>query len=196
MRRTMLLVTAMVAALVLAAGVAFAADITCSEDPCVGTRGDDLIEGTVSSETIRALAGDDLVGGNGGGDTIYGDNGKDQGLGAEGNDTIYGGDGDDGVRLRAMRGDEDSDTVRGGKGNDVIDVATFDVPSESPETPPVDYSYGESGNDTIGARDGNVDHIDCGETNKGNKDSDTVYYDVEIDTVQNCEVENPPTPAP
>src|SRR5919107_533404 len=52
-------------------------------------------------------------------------------------------------------------------------------PIESPDTPPVDYSYGESGNDTIDAVDGNVDHIDCGETNKGNKDSDTVYYDVE-----------------
>lgn len=84
---------------------------------------------------------------------------------------------------------EDSDTVYGGKGNDVIDAARFDQPLESPDSP-VDYSYGESGNDTIYAQDGNVDIIDCGENKK---DKDTVYYDVGIDTVTNCEVENPPT---
>ena len=39
--------------------------------------------------------------------------------------------------------------------------------------------------------DGNVDIIDCGEGRK-----DTVYYDVEIDTVTNCEVLNPPTTTP
>jgi Ca2+-binding RTX toxin-like protein len=192
MRRTILLVTAMVATLVLASGVAFAATfITCSEDPCVGTNRDDLIDGTESSETINARAGDDLIAGNGGNDVIYGDNGKDQGVGYGGNDTIYGGDGDDGIIGRAMRGDEDSDTVHGGKGNDVIDAATFDDPLES-QDPPVDYSYGESGNDTIYAQDGNVDFIDCGETKGGRTERDTVYYDEGIDTVtENCEIKNP-----
>jgi hypothetical protein len=36
-----------------------------------------------------------------------------------------------------------------------------------------------------------VDHLDCGEGRR-----DTVYYDVEMDTVTNCEVLNPPTSTP
>ena len=190
MRRIIAMLSAMTVMVVLAAGVAFAADIDCLIDACVGTKGDDQIRGTENPETISALAGDDFVFSRGGDDTIYGDRGKDNLLGGGDNDTIYGGDGNEGYGTIPLVGGEDSDTVYGGKGSDVIDAAAFDTPLESPDSP-VDYSYGESGNDIIRADDGNVDIIDCGEGRK-----DTVYYDVEIDTVTNCEVLNPPTTTP
>ena len=186
MRRIVAMLSAMMM-VVLAAGVAFAAEVDCTTDPCLGTRGNDEIHGTENSDTIRALAGDDFVFSALGDDTIYLDNGKDRADGGGGNDTIYGGAGSD----RYLAGAEDSDTVYGGKGNDVINAAAFDTPLENLETQPVDYSYGDSGNDTIDAEDGNVDYIDCGEGRK-----DTVYYDVGIDTVTNCEVLNPPRTTP
>jgi serralysin len=187
MRRTLLLLSAMMMMVVLAAGVAVAAEFTCSTDPCLGTRGNDEIHGTDNPETIRALAGNDYVISNGGNDTIYGEAGKDGVDSAGGNDTIYGGDGNDGNAAIALIGGEDSDTVYGGKGNDFIDAGAFDRSLESPD-PPRDYSYGEGGNDTIDAVDGNEDIIDCGAGRK-----DTVYYDERIDTVTNCEVLNPTT---
>jgi Ca2+-binding RTX toxin-like protein len=190
MRRIVAMLSAMTVMVVLAAGVAFAADIDCLIDACVGTKGDDQIRGTENPETIRALAGDDFVFSRGGDDTIYLDNGKDRAYGAGGNDTIYGGAGNDGFGTIPLVGAEDSDTIYGGKGNDVINAAASDQPLESPDSP-VDDSYGESGNDTIDAEDGNVDYIDCGEGRK-----DTVYYDVGIDTVTNCEALNPPRTTP
>ena len=183
MRRTLTMLSAMAVMVVLAAGVAIAADVACTTDPCVGTRGDDYIDGTENPETIRALAGNDSVDGRAGGDTIYLDRGEDSVDGYTGNDTIYGGGGNDSVLVGA----EDSDTVYGGQGNDFIDAAQYDTLGS------VDYSYGEGegGNDTIEARDGNVDIIDCGAGRK-----DMVYYDEGIDTVTNCEIENPPTTDP
>ena len=129
MRRIVAMLSAMMM-VVLAAGVAFAAEVDCTTDPCLGTRGNDEIHGTENSDTIRALAGDDFVFSALGDDTIYLDNGKDR-------------------------------------------------------------ADGGGGNDTIDAEDGNVDYIDCGEGRK-----DTVYYDVGIDTVTNCEVLNPPRTTP
>ena len=54
----------------------------------------------------------------------------------------------------------------------------------------MDYGFGGNGNDTIEANDGNKDIIDCGE-NRGDKD--TVFFDVGIDTIKNCEERNPTT---
>ena len=59
--RAMLLVVAMVGALVVSSGVALAASFTCAGSPCVVPRGPDVIEGTDTAETIRALANDDRV---------------------------------------------------------------------------------------------------------------------------------------
>ena len=192
MRRTLMLLSAMMMMVVLAAGVAFAADVQCTADPCLGTRGADDIFGTGNPETINALAGNDFVVGNGGNDIIDLGSGRDSADGYEGNDTIYGGDGNDGTKSNPLAGAEDSDTVYGGPGNDYIDAAFADVPMESPDSP-VDYSYGDGGNDTIYAVDGNVDIIDCGESKRK---GDTVYYDEGIDTVTNCEVEYPQTYTP
>ena len=194
MRRTILLVTAMAAALVVAGGVALAATtvIRCSTDPCLGTDERNELIGTSNSETIKALAGDDRVIGNYGEDIIYGGKGIDGTDGHRGDDTIYGGRGDDGTGWGGkLKGAEDSDIIYGGAGNDTIDAEKDDRPSANPRAP-IDYSLGQSGNDTIYANDGNRDLIDCGENRR---DKDTVYYDEELDTIINCEVKNPTTPS-
>jgi hypothetical protein len=62
-RRAVLLLATMGVALLVAGGGAFAAAITCTTNPCVGTRDGDVITGTDSEETIKARAGDDQVSG-------------------------------------------------------------------------------------------------------------------------------------
>jgi Ca2+-binding RTX toxin-like protein len=78
-------------ALLVAGGVAFAAAITCTTNPCVGTRGGDVITGTDSEETIKARAGDDQVSGLGRRDKLYGQDGGDSLFGGRGGDTLDGG---------------------------------------------------------------------------------------------------------
>ncbi len=80
-----------------------------------------------------------------------------------------------------LRGAEDNDKVYGGRGNDEINAAQFDTGSE-------DFSFGGRGNDTIRAKDVRKDIIDCGESNNH---TDTVFYDVGLDTIKNCEIKNP-----
>jgi len=179
-----------VAALLLASGVALAATtINCTSNPCLGTTGANVINGTPAPETIKAFAGNDLVKGFGGSDETYGGDGNDLIDGFGGNDTIYGDrDGDGSAQgtdfsnpdITNLEGAEDSDTVYGGGGPDYIDAASHDEPLES-LTPPVDSSYGGPGNDRIFAVDGNEDIIDCG---KGA--GDLVIMD-SIDTPRNCE---------
>ncbi len=67
MRRAVLLVTAMVVALLLASGVAFAA-ITCGGGYCQGSNNYNKIYGTPGPDEIYGM---------GGGDTIYGKEGRD-----------------------------------------------------------------------------------------------------------------------
>jgi Ca2+-binding RTX toxin-like protein len=189
-RRAMILLIAMVGALVVGSGVALAATtVTCTSNPCPGTTGADVINGTPDPETINALAGNDLVKGFGGSDETYGGDGNDLVDGFGGNDTIYGGRNGDGsaqgtdfsnVDITNLEGAEDSDKVYGGGGPDYIDAAAHDDPLES-QTPPIDSSFGGSGNDRIFAADGNEDIIDCG-TGTG----DRVLMDP-IDTQRNCE---------
>ena len=186
-RRAMLVVVAMVGALVVGSGATLAADVLCAANPCVGTRGPDVIGGTDSAETIKASAGNDTVLARGENDLVYGGEGNDLVDGWPGIDVIYGGpDGDGSAQgtdfsARNLEGGEDSDFVYGGGGNDLIDAAAHDLPGQI-GTAPVDSSFGGRGNDQIYAKDGNVDIIDCGR-GKG----DVAYID-EIDTnVKGCE---------
>ena len=182
-RQAILLISAMVAALLFASGVALAADISCSTNLCQGTPDRDLIYGTDSAEQIDALAGADVVYANGGRDTVYGGRGNDAIEGFGNNDTIYGGSGDDGTQGIGLapinlEGGEASDKVYGGEGADWIDAAAEDTDGS------VDRSYGEEGNDYIYAIDGNEDIIDCGPGA-----NDVVRRDVGIDTIKGgCEV--------
>jgi Ca2+-binding RTX toxin-like protein len=126
----------------LAAGTASAQNvISCppTGDTCYGTPGDDLIEGSLEADTIRALAGDDRVDG------------------FNGNDKIFGGTGND-----TLLGAEDSDIVIGGPGDDTIDLVAFDVPTNPEEPAPTDRGRGGAGDDIFLAEDGNKDFINCG----------------------------------
>jgi len=66
MRRTILLLSTMMLALLLASGVALAANITCQGGPCVGTEQNDRITGSLEDDVIQALGGRDHVTGRGG----------------------------------------------------------------------------------------------------------------------------------
>jgi Ca2+-binding RTX toxin-like protein len=96
MRRTVLLLTVLLAMLVLASGVAIAATLR-------GTAGNDQITGTTLNDTIYGL---------GGNDTLLG---SSLSYDASGNDTIYGGLGDDGISGRMG-----ADSIAGESGNDYL----------------------------------------------------------------------------
>ena len=74
--------------MVVAGGVALAADITCPTDgsPCIGTNKADTMTGTSKRDDMRGLGGADTIDARGGGDRLSGD---------AGNDSLGGGDGDD-----------------------------------------------------------------------------------------------------
>ena len=123
----------------------------------VGTAGDDNISGSGVSDQIFTLEDNDTVDGMGGNE-IYGNENNDNLIGAEGSDTVY-----------------------GNTGNDAVDLASFDIPGDR------DKGYGGKSNDTIGARDGNFDIVNCGEGG-----SDVAFFDAGIDQVAaNCESRNP-----
>ena len=140
MRRLVLLLTVMAAALVLASGVALAVNR-------VGTNGHDVLKGTDGKDNLIGLGGqDDLFGKGGGSDNLVGGEGKDNVLagderrlgrgdknlvGGPGNDVVLtgkgsdnavGGDGNDFLFECCLR-EFSKDTLSGGSGNDVIDVS-------------------------------------------------------------------------
>jgi hypothetical protein len=66
MRRTLLSLTTMVVALLLACGVALAANITCPGGAWAGTEENDRLTGSQVHDEIQALGGRDLVTARGG----------------------------------------------------------------------------------------------------------------------------------
>ena len=95
MRRTLLLLSTMVLALLLACGVALAANIPCQGGPCVGTEQNDRITGSQLDDTIEALGGRDHVTGRMGDDYVDGGGGRDEITGGVGGDLLEGGMGPD-----------------------------------------------------------------------------------------------------
>lgn len=86
----------------------------------VGTKYDEVINGTNSADTIFARYGVDTVKGRDGDDIIYGDANRVTGgvetlYGGLGNDKIYGNDGDD-----VLYGNEGNDLLKGDNGNDKL----------------------------------------------------------------------------
>ena len=85
MRKTLLLLTTMALALLVAGGVALAATITCQVGVvCNGTSEADTITGIASNDTINGLDGNDFIKARGGSDKIDG---------GPNNDTMNGGPG-------------------------------------------------------------------------------------------------------
>ena len=146
---------------------------TSSGSTIRGTRGDDLICGTVGHDKILAGDGEDHVDGGLGHDTIYGQGYRDWLSGGGGVDYIYGGWGDDRIHGEAgsdvLFGGSGSDRIHGDYGGDFIDGG-----------PGGDYVYAGDGNDLVDARDGARDHIYCG------FGVDTVKADLR-DAVTDCE---------
>jgi Ca2+-binding RTX toxin-like protein len=159
--------------------------------------GDDVVDGSLHSDTIYAGSGDDDVNGRGGNDEIhggagfddlhggqgvdfldggadndrlYGEGGDDVIDGGEGIDSIWGGDGND-----TLLGGGGGDTLRGGNGADTIDGGTG-----------VDFIFGEAGADTIYGREGD-DFIQGGngdDTIRGGSGFDTVTFNRDLEAYE------------
>ena len=188
MLRYLLVISAVVAALALASGVAVAVVKN-------GGPGDDTIRGTDNPDTLRGGAGDDTIvglaardrlAGDDGDDTIDGGSGNDDLLGGSprslgdslppkespaGNDTLRGGPGDD-----FLDGYEGEDSLSGGSGSDII----LDGEGHGGQ---LDTLSGGPGNDFLLPRNtpAGQDVVHCGEGR------DTVYADRADIVGQDCE---------
>ncbi len=168
-RRLMWVVVVMGMAILLASGVALAANIR-------GTDGADTINGNAGADSLDGMAGDD---------TISGLRGSDKIVGGYGNDTLYGrskeSPEDD---PNDIRGGFGRDTILGGTGADTLEGgADNDTISAGPlQDLAVDKVYGGGGDDTISTANipASRDVVNCGGgTDKVSVDS--------LDEVADCE---------
>ena len=118
MRRFALMTTLLVSAVLLVAGVAYAATIDCNGGDCVGTNSADTMNGSPIDDKMLAMDGGDTLNGEGGMDALKGQGGGDEIFGGEGNDKVKGGFGMDRVE-----GGEGNDLVRGGTHGNANDHA-------------------------------------------------------------------------
>lgn len=136
------------------AGILLALACAALAAELIGTNGDDRLVGTARSDVISGRGGADALLGWRGADRLRGGGGPDRVVGGAGADLLLGGAG--------------TDRLVGGKGRDGFAMRNG-APLPSP------------GRDVLRARDGSVDHINCG----GGRD--TAYVDEEEDGVYNCE---------
>ncbi len=193
---------------------AITADGADGLDNLTGGEGDDTLDGGAGDDSFTPAGGaDDVVGGggldfvslsapptnrnvtlfdnlanDGEGDNIHSD--VESVSSDTGNDVIVGTD--DGNNLAANGGNDNidgrggDDVVFGGDGNDTLEGGTGDdlLFGDDPRTDPA-----LSGNDTINARDGELDTIDCGPgIDVVNADDNEASIDA------NCETINRPPP--
>lgn len=118
MKRLSILLAVMALALTMAAGVAYAATITCDGGDCNGTTEDDTITGSVNRDEIDARAGDDFVNARAGFDRVFGQAGVDELYGGGNGDFVGGGPGRD-----TVVGGSGEDGMYGADGDDRIDAA-------------------------------------------------------------------------
>jgi len=177
-RRAALFVLAGAVALVVAAGVAYAATVKCQGGMttlCVGTDGPDTLYGTAMADAMNARQGDDLLLGRRGADHMLGDTSSGQQDTTDGNDQLYGNRGKD-----WLLGYGGNDLLNGGHAND--EIYAQDISTGNPGE---DTVIGGGGNDSISANDGLFDSIDCGDG------LDVIRYDTGLDEIENCEFQNP-----
>lgn len=138
MRRATILLAVMGLAILLSAGMALAANITCKGGVCVGTNKFDSMKGSLGRDLMKGRGGNDRMNGGRGNDVMRGENGFDTMYGGYGSDRMYGQASND-----TMLGGAAHDRIYGGPGKDTI--------------------RGESGADYIVvAGDREPDSIDCG----------------------------------
>jgi hypothetical protein len=172
-------------------------------DPAVpgafgATNGDNVLNGTAAANLICGLLGNDTVNGLAGNDTLYGDacgkkariaaaqspaDGNDKLNGGDGNDLLYGAGGKD-----SLKGGRGNDKLFGGAGNDSLngeagkDTLDGGAGNDKLTGGPDANSYkGGPGDDSIAARNGKRETVDCG---SGKKDLATVDR---ADKVKGCE---------
>jgi Ca2+-binding RTX toxin-like protein len=141
MRKTLLLLTTMALALLVAGGVALAAPVTCQVGvTCKGTSSADTITGTTSNDTIKGL---------GGNDTISALDGIDKIDGGTQNDTMDGGAANDSYRFSNNFGVDSISADSAGV--DTIDFSRFTTsgvgfgltgPTACPPTQPLCIALG------------------------------------------------------
>jgi Ca2+-binding RTX toxin-like protein len=173
MKRTLMLLSTMVVALLLAGGVALAANITCppTGGPCPGTEQNDRITGSLLDDDIDALGGRDVVSARSGDDTVDGGRGRDDIFGGLGGDGLDGGGG--------------PDDIDGGPGTSAAipppvfpDPNTFDCTLNDAHTTGTQYLLGgffadDDGNDDLdGGRDNDFLSGDAGRNNLSGKGGD------------------------
>ena len=129
MRRTVLALTAMVAALILGGGIAMAAAVSGSQgnDTLKGTNRGDQIYGLNGNDNLRALSGFDELYGGAGNDELYGGPGDDELYGGSGNDNLFGGDGGDFINSVDRR----FDFVNCGRSDGMKDRVVKDMQDET-----------------------------------------------------------------
>jgi hypothetical protein len=136
--------------LVAFAGVAWAANITCTGGPCTGTEQNDRITGSLLDDQIQALGGLDVVTARAGDDGVDGGRNRDDIFGGPGGDGLFGGLG--------------PDDIDGGRGTTTASEPpyTFDCTLTEDETGPVlaftegtQFLVGD--NNLVGAPGGNDD---------------------------------------
>jgi Ca2+-binding RTX toxin-like protein len=162
MRKTLLLLTTIALALLLAGGVALAATKQCKVGvTCNGTSSADTITGTIGvdeiyagggNDSVQALGGADYMQGGNGVDTLDGGDGDDKSGGGPGSDVFYGGAGNDRVS-----GGGGEDEIHGGLGDDI------DLDGDAT----TDTIYGEDGNDLELDGDRGNDLLDGGPGDDG-----------------------------
>jgi len=190
-RRATQLIVVMAAALLLASGVAIAANVSCksgstSTKPCKGTPDPDTILGTGGIDFIKSLESNDVVDARAGDDKLYGDEGADALYGKGGNDTIDGGPGNDNYKTQftepkddpngpdidpnppfgaGLRGASGNDTINGQAGDDdLIGNPGQDILDERGSSGDLDRAFGGTENDRVYADDNDVsDEVSCGE---------------------------------
>jgi Ca2+-binding RTX toxin-like protein len=141
MRRTMLLLSAMVLTLLVASGVAWAVTKIGTDGPdhLRGTNGDDNLLGRGGNDILNALAGEDnLLGGRGKDVVVGGKSCCDESDFSGGNKNLLGGRGND-----AVVGGRGADNIVGGAGNDLVS----DGPNLESST---DKLSAGGGNDVVG----------------------------------------------
>jgi hypothetical protein len=177
-KRIMVAMGLMEAALILAAGVAWAVTVNCQVGvPCVGTDDPDRLNGTNKPDDMHARQDDDLLRGRSGADLMLGDRPNVQDSTTDGDDELFGNSGED--TLAGLGG---SDVLRGGGSADRIEAR------EASENPGEDTVGGGGGKDVIFAHDNEFDTINCGHN------VDEVTFDKGLDRVAaNCENRKPRT---
>jgi hypothetical protein len=193
-RRSLLLLLALLCLVVPAIAIADAVTGTAGDDTLTGTAGDDILSGLAGNDRLDGAAGNDTLDGGPGTDDMAGGTGRDAavypaaggvavtlddlandgaGAGAGGEqdnvqadiEDVFGSPGND-----VLEGSASANTVDGGAGDDRINGLGGR-----------DALFGGDGADRITSRDGLEDQLDCG------TGEDIVFVDTE-DVLTGCEI--------